>query len=290
MTDMVIVGSGPAGVSAGLYLLRAGFSTLLVGMENGALEKAEKIENYYGLERPVSGKELAQIGRKQVASLGGRLIQDEVVGVEWKGQGFTVSTSKSKLDAKAVLIATGSSRRTLPIENMTPLEGKGVSYCAICDAFFYRGREVGVLGSGEYALHEVTELIDIASHVTVLTNGKEPTAAFPGRVTVVKTPIKRLNGEAGLESVSLTDGRQLPMEGLFVALGSAGASELGKKLGLMLEQNKIVVNQNMETAIPGVFAAGDCVQGVQQIATAVATGAVAGLSAIRYLRSLSGQK
>ncbi len=282
--DAVIIGTGPAGISASLYLLRAGFSVMIVGMDGSALEKAEKIENYYGLAHPVSGRELLETGRKQAAALGGELVHDEVVGIVWHDGGFTVSMSRQKTDTRSVVIATGSPRRSVKIENLAELEGRGVSYCAVCDAFFYRGREVAVLGAGEYALHEVTELVDIASHVTVLTNGEEPTAPFPGRVAVIKTPVKRLLGADGLEGILLSDGRRIPAEGLFVALGSAGGSDLAKKLGLALVNNKIVVDRSMATALPGVFAAGDCIDGIQQVATAVAEGAVAGMSAIRFLR------
>ena len=282
--DAVIVGAGPAGISAALYLLRAGFSVMIAETGGSALEKAEKIENYYGLAHPVSGRELLETGKRQAAALGGELVHDEVVGIAWKDNGFTVSMSRRKAGARSVVIATGSPRRSVRIENLAELEGRGVSYCAVCDAFFYRGREVAVLGAGEYALHEVTELIDIASHVTVLTNGEEPKAPFPGRVTVIRTPVERLMGTDGLEAVILSDGRRISAEGLFVALGSAGGSDLAKKLGLALENNKIVVDRNMATALPGVFAAGDCIGGIQQVATAVAEGAVAGMSAIRFLR------
>ena len=151
--------------------------------------------------------------------------------------------------------------------------------------FFYRGREVAVLGSGEYALHEVTELLGIAGHITVLTNGAEPTAAFPEQVSVLTASAVRLEGNPTLERIVLDDGTIVSAEGLFVALGSAGGSDLAKKLGLPLDNQKIVVDKDMCTMLPGVFAAGDCIGGIQQVATAVGEGATAAFSAIRYLRS-----
>ena len=157
MYDVVIIGSGPAGLSAALYILRAGFSVIVIGKDNGALEKAEKIQNYFGLERPLSGHELVEIGKKQVLDLGGNILQDEVVGIRWD-ENYTVSTVKDSFACKAILLTTGASRKRMNIRNLDRLEGYGVSYCAVCDAFLYRGRDVAVLGNGEYALHEVQEL------------------------------------------------------------------------------------------------------------------------------------
>lgn len=148
MSDVVIIGNGPAGLSAALYILRAGFSVTVVGKDNGALEKAEKIENYFGLERPLSGNELVEIGKKQVQALGGTILQDEVVGIRWDGD-YTVVAVENELPAKAILLTTGASRRRIKIKNIDRLEGFGVSYCAICDAFLHRGRHVAVLGNGE---------------------------------------------------------------------------------------------------------------------------------------------
>ena len=157
MYDVVIIGSGPAGLSAALYILRAGFSVIVIGKDNGALEKAEKIQNYFGLERPLSGHELVEIGKKQVLDLGGNILQDEVVGIRWD-ENYMVSTVRDAFECKAILLTTGASRKRMNIRNLDRLEGHGVSYCAVCDAFLYRGRDVAVLGNGEYALHEVQEL------------------------------------------------------------------------------------------------------------------------------------
>ncbi len=142
--------------------------------------------------------------------MGGLFIRDEVVGISWDNT-FAVTFSKGKLEAKSVIITTGSVRKTVNIEGLAEFEGKGVSYCAVCDAFFYRGREVAVLGSGEYALHEVTELLGIAGHITVLTNGAEPTAAFPEQVSVLTASAVRLEGNPTLERIVL-----LMMEQLFL--------------------------------------------------------------------------
>lgn len=285
MNDTVIIGSGPAGLSAALYILRAGFTVTVIGKDNGALEKAESIQNYFGLEHPLSGHELVEIGKKQVRDLGGILLQDEVVGIKWDGN-YTVSTVNHEIPAKAIILTTGASRRRMKIKNIDRLEGYGVSYCAICDAFLYRGRDVAVLGNGEYALHEIQELINITGRITLLTNGLEPAADFPPEVNIITTPLEELTGEQYLESVRFQDGTTLETACLFVALGTAKGSDLARKLGIRLEDERIIVNEQMDTGLPGVFAAGDCIGGILQVSVAVGEGAKAALSCIRYLRSL----
>ncbi|MCI6043416.1 NAD(P)/FAD-dependent oxidoreductase [bacterium] len=285
MNDVVIIGSGPAGLSAALYILRAGFSVTVIGKDNGALEKAESIQNYFGLERPMSGHELVEIGKKQVRELGGTILQDEVVGIKWDGD-YTVSTVNTEISAKAIILTTGASRKRMKIKSLDQFEGYGVSYCAICDAFLYRGREVAVLGNGEYALHEIQELINITGPITLLTNGMEPAADFPPQVNIITTPLAELTGDQYLESIRFQDGTSLKTSCLFVALGTAKGSDLARKLGIRLEDERIVVNEQMDTGLPGVFAAGDCIGGVLQVSVAVGEGAKAALSCIRYLRSL----
>ena len=215
MQDVVIIGSGPAGLSAALYMLRGGFSTTVIGKDNGALEKAEKIENYFGLERPLSGHELIENGRTQVQRLGGTLLQDEVVGISWNGN-YLISTASTQIEARAIILTTGTSRKTMKIKNLAQLEGHGVSYCAVCDAFLYRGESVAVLGNGEYALHEVQELLPIVDSVTLLTNGLEPSVDFPPEVTIIQTPVLELVGTDTLEAVCLEDGTQIHPACLFM--------------------------------------------------------------------------
>lgn len=285
MNDVVIIGSGPAGLSAALYILRAGFTVTVIGKDNGALEKAESIQNYFGLEHPISGHELVEIGKKQVRDLGGTILQDEVVGIKWDGN-YAVSTVNEVIPARAIILTTGTSRRRMKIKNIDRLEGYGVSYCAICDAFLYRGRDVAVLGNGEYALHEIQELINITGQITLLTNGLEPAADFPPKVNIITTPLEELTGEQYLESIRFQDGTSLETACLFVALGTAKGSDLARKLGIRLEDERIIVNEQMDTGLPGVFAAGDCIGGILQVSVAVGEGAKAALSCIRYLRSL----
>ena len=200
MQDMVIIGNGPAGLSAALYLLRAGFSVTIIGKDNGALSKAEKIENYFGLPVPQDGNTLVENGKKQAAELGAVLLEEEVVGISWNGS-YQIATTGQTLESRSLLLATGSPRKRPAIPGLKELEGKGVSYCAVCDAFFYRGKDVAVLGNGEYALHEAQELLPLAGRVTLLTNGTEPLVPLPEGLKVDMRPIERLAGEPTLQEI-----------------------------------------------------------------------------------------
>lgn len=285
MYDVIIIGAGPAGMSAALYTLRAGLSTLIIGKDGGALEQTDKIENYFGTGGVISGKDLLNAGRRQTESLGGVFLKEEVVALEWLDS-FRVSTQLNSYEARAVIIASGNKRSTAKIKGIERLEGKGVSYCAVCDAFFYRGKDAAVLGSGEYALHEAMVLKDMAKSLTLFTDGKEPSAEFPKEIKIVTSPVAEIFGDETVAGVRTKDGEEYAIDGVFVALGTAGGGELAKKLGLPTENNRITVNPDKSTMIPGIFAAGDCIGGVLQIATAVGEGAEAGLSAIKYLKSL----
>ena len=172
MSDIIIVGYGPAGVSASLYALRSGLDVVLLGKDSGALEKAHMIENYYGLERPLSGSELFAVGKAQAERLGAKIVEDEVTDLYFDGKMFVATGLAGEYRARACIMATGSARKKQPLPKMAELEGHGVSYCAICDAFFYRGKDVAVLGAGEYALHECKELLNVVGSVTLLTNGR----------------------------------------------------------------------------------------------------------------------
>lgn len=283
MIDVIIIGNGPAGISAALYLQRGGLNSCLIGKDGGALEKAHLIENYYGLSRPVSGKELHGQGLRQAEQLGAKVIQDEVVGVGWQGE-FIVNTKKEEYKAPVLLLTTGASRNTPNIRGVKEFEGKGVSYCAVCDAFFYRNRPVAVLGSGSYAVHEALALLPTSSSVTLLTNGQELKEPIPKDLRICRKEISSLSGDSLLREVNFQDGTSLAVDGLFVAVGVASSSDLARKLGVQMEPPYIVVNERMETNVPGLYAAGDCTGGLLQIAKAVYEGAKAGTEIVRYFR------
>lgn len=284
MSKAIIIGSGPAGISAALYTARGNVDTTIISSGYGALEKAHKIENYYGLKEPISGKELHDIGISQAKALGCTIVEGEVLGLGYDGQ-ITVSLKDDLLKADAVIISTGSSRKSPSIKGLADFEGRGVSYCATCDGFFYRDKSVVVIGNGEYALHEAMALTPLAEKVYILTNGQPAKAQFPENIIVIDKQIDEISGDAAVESISFKDGTALSANGIFVAMGSAGSVDLARKLGALIEGNKIIVDENMQTNIPGLFACGDCTGGLLQVSKAVADGAIAGTSTVKFLRN-----
>ncbi len=284
--DIIIIGGGPAGISAALYTKRSNITTLIISMQEGNLHKAELVENYYGLAKPTTGEELFKIGHEQARSLGIPIVREQVVGLEYNGN-YLVTTEQNRYTAKAVIIATGVSRKTPKIKNLVNLEGKGVSYCAICDAFFYRGKDVAVIGCGEYALHEAKELLASAKSVTIYTNGAKALFNPSPEINVDTRVIEAIEGTDHVEGLKLQDGTFKQIDGVFIALGIAGSTSFAKTLGAATSGNKLLVNENMATNIPGLFACGDATGGLLQIAKAVYEGAVAGLESVKYVRTTS---
>nr|WP_297282352.1 NAD(P)/FAD-dependent oxidoreductase [uncultured Agathobaculum sp.] len=284
MPSILIIGGGPAGLSAAIYAARAGIQTIVAYKDGGALEKTDKIENYFGFVDVISGPELLARGRVQAERLGAQLIQTEVTGVEYAEKGFTVKTTQGTFAVDAVILATGAPRATPPIPGVRELEGRGVSYCAICDAFFYRGKAVAVLGEGEYALEEARTLLPVAASVTLLTSGAPAPNDLPEGLLVDERPVAAVEGEDKVARVTFKSGDPLAVDGVFIAYGTAGSSDFARKLGAQLDGNRIQATQDGATAVPGLFAAGDCTGGLLQVAKAVSDGAQAALSAIKYVR------
>ena len=282
MENLVIIGSGPAGISAALYAARAGLSPVVLTQGPGALGKAGQIDNYYGA--PLTGPALHAAGEEQARALGVRILETQAVGVVGFDT-YTVRAVSGDFDTIAVLLATGAKRATPTIPGLKELEGAGVSYCAVCDAFFYRGKPVAVLGSGDFALHEADELAPLAGSVTILTNGEPEAFTKPCPYPIDRRPISALVGDKALAGVQFADGGLLLANGLFVALGTAGSAEIARQTGAELgADGSVVVDAAMQTTLPGLYAAGDCTGGLKQIAKAVHEGTQAGLSAIQYIR------
>ena len=287
MKKVIVIGSGPAGISASLYLKRSGkIDVTVVSKGMGALEKAEKIENFYGFETAVTGAELHKRGVEGAKNLGIDFLEEQVVSLNFD-ENFkpVVETDKNKYISDAVLIATGASRKSPNIKGLKEFEGKGISYCAVCDAFFYRNKNVAVLGNGEYALHEAMILAQISKSVTILSNGLEINAEIPENINIIRKKIASINGKKTVQSVTFDDGDVFETSGIFIALGVAGSTDLARKIGVEVSQNKIVVNDDMQTNIPFIFAAGDCTDGIMQVSKAVADGARAGLAMIKFLKT-----
>lgn len=288
MYDTIIIGKGPAGISAGIYLKRANLNVLIIGKDGGALEKTKAIDNYYGFANTISGKKLLGEGLSQAKRLGIELETDEVLSIE-KEEYFVIETRNNKYEARTVILATGTNRNVPKIKGIKEFEGKGVSYCAVCDAFFYKNKDVAVLGAGDYAIKEARTLLPVAKSITIFTNGEEIVENRNNSLEefiIEDRIIQEIAGKEKLENVVLGKENKIPVEGLFVAVGIASSTDFARKLGVLVENNVIKVDKNMATNLPGLYACGDCTGGLLQISKAVYEGSVAGISCGKYLRGL----
>lgn len=282
--DVIIIGNGPAGISASLYTKRAGLETLIVSKGIGTLDKVEKIENYYGTPN-ISGKEIQKIGENQAKNLNIEIKNEEVMQIDY-GRNFIVKTLNYEYEAKTIIIATGSNRKVANIKGIKEFEGKGVSYCTTCDGFFYKDKDVAVLGNKEYAIHEAQNLLPIAKSVTMLTNGEQPVEKRTEGIEIEENKIREFRGTNSIEEIEFEDNTKKKIDGVFVALGTASSSDLARKLGVILdEKNNIKVDNKMETNIKGVYACGDCTGGILQISKAVYEGMIAGMSVIQFIKN-----
>ncbi len=281
MVDVVIIGAGPAGISAALYAKRANKNVLVIYNGESNLEKAEKIDNYYGFENGITGKELYETGIRQAKNLGVEVKEEEVLNLELTLEGFAVKTVNNVYEAKTCIIATGNKKLRPNIDGIVEFEGKGVSYCAICDGFFYRKKNVVVIGNGKFAVSEAKDLENIVSDVKILTDGNSMMA--DSTFEIVDKKIAKILGDEKVRAVEFTDGSKLDVDGVFVALGEAGGSDFAKKLGVILDKDSIKVDENMATNVDGLYSCGNSNGGLLQVCKAVHEGAVAGLSAVKYL-------
>ncbi|MDY4694170.1 MAG: NAD(P)/FAD-dependent oxidoreductase, partial [Blautia sp.] len=243
-------------------------------------------------------RELFETGIHQAQELNVRILDAQVLGVEGFDT-FTVKTTQGNFETQSLILATGSKRADPGIPGVKEFEGRGVSYCAICDAFFYRGKDVAVLGNGDFAMHEAKELSNTAASVTIYTDGKEPQFSPEPSIAVNTMKIQSVEGDEKVSGIRLACDMQAqdtesssfcPADGVFIALGTAGSAEIARQMGAELtEKGNIKVNENMETTIPGLYAAGDCTGGLLQIAKAVYEGCQASIQAGKYVRSLNSK-
>ena len=285
MYDSIIVGKGPAGITAAIYLKRAGYNCVVIGKDGGNLIKNSKIQNYYGIEE-ITGEELLLKGIKQAENLGIEVVTDEVIELEYNNN-FSVKTINNVYEGKTIILATGNKRKTPNIEGINNFNGKGISYCAVCDGFFYKNKDVVVIGNGEYAINEVNHLLPIAKTVTLLTDGKKLDNTKVN-VVVDSREIKQFRGDSKLQEIEFKDNSNIKIDGAFLAIGTATSTDLAQRLGVLIKENRIIVDENMQTNVKGLFAAGDCTGGLLQISKAVYEGSKAGLSAVEYLKSFKG--
>lgn len=283
MYDIIIIGSGPAGVSAAVYAKRGGANVLVISKDTGTLGKAKKIENYYGFKN-ISGKDLYENGLKQLENLNIEFVKDEVVQLNYTSQ-FEVTTVNNIFQAKYLVLATGVSRNVPNIKGIKEFEGKGVSYCAICDAFFYRNKDVAVLGSGNYAIHEAEILKPVVKSVTLLTNSEKLVENRDIDLNVNEKKVREVRGFEKVDKIVFEDNTAQNINGIFVAIGTASTNDLARKIGARVENNKIIVNDNLETTVPNLYACGDCTGGILQISKATYEGTKVGLEIVNKLKN-----
>lgn len=284
MYDVIIIGAGPAGISASLYAKRGNLKVLNLYSNNSSLEKTNLVENYYGFEHGINGQDLYCTGIKQAENIGIQIKKEEVVKLEINNNNFKVYTNKDEYICKSLIFATGSKKNKPKISGVEKFEGKGVSYCAICDGFFYKNKNVAVLGNGNYAISEVNDLLNITNNITILTNGSKAPEFRNDNVNINTKEIENIDGNKKVEKIQFRDGSTIDTDGIFIAQGVAESLDFAKKLGIITNNNKITVNENMETNIKGIYACGDCTGGLLQISKAVYEGTKAGLQVIDYIR------
>ncbi len=264
---------------------RANKKTLVLYYGESSLVKTGRIENYYGFEYGIAGNELYNTGISQAKNIGVDVVKEEVLKIEMCASNFfKVRTSKQLYECRSIIMSMGIKKNVPKIKGVKELEGKGVSYCAMCDGFFYKNKNVVVIGSGDYAVSETNDLINVVNKVTILTDGKNAPEIRDKNVDVITKDIKEVSGENKVREVRFQDDSVIQTDGVFIAQGIAGIIELARKLGIIIENNTIIVDNNMKTNIKGVFACGDCTGGLLQISKAVYEGAKAGISAVEYLK------
>ncbi len=284
MIDVLIVGGGPAGISAAVYLQRFKYKVTVIAKDHGALGQSTHIENYYGFENPISGQELIETGMKQAIRLGVDVHQNEEVLSILGSDPFIVKTNKAEYTSKVVLLATGLNRPNLRVKGFQALSGKGISFCGICDGFLYRKKRLGLIGAGDFMAEELDVLKNFTQDLTIFTNG-EPLKVDSEGFQVVTEPILEFLGSdllTGLKTAKAT----YDLDGVFIAAGTPSASDFAVRIGAFVTpKNEIEVDKNFATNVLGLYAAGDCVGGLLQIAKAVSDGAQVALSINKYLKS-----
>ena len=211
---------------------RANLKTLILYQEESALEKTDKIENYYGFEEGITGKKLYETGIKQAKNLGIEVRQEEIINIELYENDFRIFTLQREYMAKAVIFATGNKKKKPNIQGLNKFEGRGVSYCAVCDGFFYKNKNVAVIGNGNYAVSEVNDLLPIASHITILSNGEQAPELRAENVEIDTRIIEQIHGENKVEEIQFSEGTNLRVDGVFVAQGVASSFDFARKLGV----------------------------------------------------------
>ena len=298
--DVIIIGAGPAGYTAGIYCSRARHDTILISglLPGGQLMNTTDIENYPGFDEGIMGPDLMQIMRKQTENMGTKIIDDVVTNVDFSQNPFKVSTASTNFEAKTVIVCTGATPRKIGIDGEQTFAGKGVSYCATCDGAFFRDQELAVVGGGDSCMEEATFLTKFASKVHIIHRRDEfraskimqERALNNEKITVHwNSTVLDIKGDQKVQQVILKDTKtgaetSVDMAGVFVAIGHEPNTELFKDQ-LELDQNGyIVLNKNTQTSVDGVFSAGDVHDHrYRQAVTAAGYGCMAAIDVDKYL-------
>jgi thioredoxin reductase (NADPH) len=298
--DVIIIGGGPAGLCAGIYTARARLSTLLVERAaiGGQIINAELVENYPGFAEGISGIELTQTMHRQATKFGVETLEAEVAAIAPNGREKTVKTSGGDFGARAIIIAGGAERQKLGAPGEEKFTGRGVSYCATCDGAFFRNKTVAVVGGGNAAVTEALELTKFASKIYLIHRRHELRAtpivqekvmADPKIEIVWDTVVDEVAGEAFVKELKISNVKtgqksSLEVSGVFVSVGSQPATGYLKGVIDLDKNGAIVTNDQLESSVPGVFAAGDIRSGsIRQVVGAAGDGAVAAVNAGKYL-------
>ncbi len=295
--DILIIGCGPAGLQAAIHAVRKRVTVLVVGKPEGSSLYKAHVENYCCVPGVKTGKELIETGIEQARSFGAEFLFQDVITTDHSSDNtFSVTLESGKVvRSLSLIICTGVSRKGLGLDREKELIGKGVSYCVDCDANFYKGANVAVVGDGSAAAHGASTLSKIASDVHLITRGLDVSSELrkeleESDVTIHSdTSVKEILGENTVEGIMLKNGEKIEVEGLFIELGSKGAMQLASFLGVQLDPEKfthIVTDEDQATNVPGIYAAGDICGTPYQMAKAVGEGCVAGISAGSYVKKL----
>jgi len=294
--DVVIVGSGPAGLTAALYAARYNMKVLVIGkVPGGTIGEASKVCNFPTYET-ATGMELVKKMIDQIKNMDVEIKMEEVLNIDKKAKEFLVVTNKAKYSAKKIILATGTQRRKLNLPNEDKLIGYGVSYCATCDARLYKDKTVAVVGGSDAALTAALLLSEFAKKVLIVYRKDKFFRGEQAWISEIKkkknilpifnSRVVKLLGEKKLTGVELNDGKKLELDGLFVEIGSVPLDELAKGLKLKFQGVFISVDKKQKTNIDGVYAAGDITNNpLKQMVTACAEGAIAANSVFREISS-----
>ncbi|MBU0762288.1 MAG: FAD-dependent oxidoreductase [Candidatus Altiarchaeota archaeon] len=295
--DVVVVGGGPAGLTAAIYCARRKLKVVVVERLalGGQMLLTSEIGNWPG-DKIVSGVDLAARMEDHAKSLGVNFLFDEVVGLNLSEPTKKLYLRDSEVSCSAVILATGGQHMKLKVKGEEEFTGRGVSYCATCDGPFFKGKVVAVVGGGNMALEDALYMNDVAEKVYVIANKFTAEEMLVERmksssVEVLDDELAEITGSQFVEKITLKSGRTMDVGGVFIAVGSKPSTELASDAGVKLDERGFIeVNKSMETNISGVYAAGDVTGGIPQISTAVGGGATAALKAYGYVKENYAKK